>query len=112
MVAELVSPPTLLYPEYQGEVSSTVPARLPNAAAGKGQGQHSRSHSLGAHGLPEPMPQEPARLCFLVKMWGPLSPVLQTLRGWGAPLCCPREEQGLLSRVLQLVRAGLDLLLC
>jgi hypothetical protein len=47
VVAELASPPALLHPHHQGDLSSTALAGSLNAAAGKGQRQLSFSHALG-----------------------------------------------------------------
>lgn len=60
--------------------SQDAEATLPSAAACKGLGQLSSSHTLGADSL-MPLPSEPAPLCCPRETQGPLSGVLQPVRG-------------------------------
>ena len=66
VVAELVSVPALPYPSHQGKFSSTAPARPPNAATGRRQGQLSCSHALGAA---YPHPQLLSQLHCAAQSW-------------------------------------------
>lgn len=62
MIAELVSLLALLRPHHQGELSDTAPASSSSATAGKGSGQVSCSHAIGAD-IPAPTALGPALLC-------------------------------------------------
>lgn len=72
--------PALPYLSCQGKLSSNVLARPPNVTIGSRQGQVSHSPALLA-GSPTPTTPEPAPMCCPGKVQGPLSPVLQLVRG-------------------------------
>lgn len=103
----------LSYPNHQGELSRTAQARLPNTVTGKRQGELSCPRSWG--GLTHTLVSRPSSTVLPSQSTGPPSQVLQgagpdlLLSNLGAgstlpsppepaPLCCPDEVQGPLSR--------------
>lgn len=128
MVNELVSLLAIPYPNHQGKLSSTVPARPPNGCHWQEAGLALFLSCPGASSS-TPTPPEPAPL-LPIKVWGPDFQVLQPVRGYISspaltplgsssvtpPLgpvlrCCPGEAQSQLShyhffRVLHPVRGG------
>lgn len=100
----------LSYPNHQGELSRTAQARLPNTVTGKRQGELSCPRSWGG-----PLSRDPDPLCYPVKAQAHPPKCCKGLGqiscyhnlGTGstlpsppepAPLCCPGEVQGPLSR--------------
>ena len=99
-IAELASPlalrcilyHNLLWLHRQGELSSIVLARSPLAVMNKGQGPFYCTFALRVN-TTTPEPSEPALLCCLAKVQGPLSEVLQLVRDRDVlPLLGPRDQ--------------------
>jgi hypothetical protein len=82
--------PDLPHLHHYGELSSTAPDRSPNATISRRQGAlllSCHQDPLTCTHAPEPGP-----LCCPVKVQGPLSQVLQPMRGWASSLMLtPRD---------------------
>lgn len=78
-----------LHPHHQGGLPSTAPASSPYVARRKGQGWFSCFHVPRA-GSSTPVPPGPALLDCPGEMQGPLSLVLQMVRGWVSSPNCHR----------------------
>lgn len=79
-VAKLVFQLTDLHQHRQGKLSTTALASISNAVTGKGQSQLSFIHDLRTVSA-TPMTPEPALLCCPGEVQGPLSGLLQLVRG-------------------------------